>query len=239
MKLLQAGFRSSFVCLWGEFYYFYLKSKLYLWPFFYAFCHSWEHQLHQKSLTPREHLHNPVSKTNKTSCLLEKSKLIFLLCLVCSALEHFLHQLLPILELGTAREARSAPRNHLIHQLRGNSHHFGKGEEGELPFRVPVCHPGEVVLMKKSKTKVAEPAVIFRALFSCLPELIPIGRAAPKGWCSWKSCWQLTWRGFTASLAQGWGQNLSMPLCTEVRTWEKQFPRCTKASGLCQAFFLL
>lgn len=97
MELLQVGFKNSFVCLLGGFYYF-LPDDL-----FCTFCHSWKHQLCQKPPTPREHLHNPVSKTNKTSCLLEKSELVFLLCLVCSALEHFLHHLLPVLGPGSSQ----------------------------------------------------------------------------------------------------------------------------------------
>lgn len=94
-------------------------------------------------------------------------------------------------------------------------------------FRVPVCHLGEAVLMKKGNTKVTEPAVIFRG-FAFLPSQAHSHRQ------SWSQSLMFLQKLRAAHLegfysqphvaARGRGQSLSMPLFTEIRTCEKQFP---------------
>lgn len=106
-------------------------------------------------------------------------------------------------------------------------------------------HPGEVVLMKKGNTEVTEPAVLFsKPCFPAFPSSFPQAELVPS-LVFLEKLLAAHLEGFYSQpcvTAQGWGQNLSMPLSTGVRTCEKQFPRCTKdsnlTSGLWEAFFL-
>lgn len=100
--------------------------------------------------------------------------------------------------------------------------------------RVPVCHPGKAVLMKKGSIKVTEPAIFFRGFVSLPFQAHSHGQSCSQSLVFLEKLLAAHLEGFYSQPcvpAPGWGQNLSMPLFSEVRTCEKQFPRCTKQNS--------